>query len=173
MSCHAPNSNDQNRIRKAGTQEKKMPVRNASYRVALRFGYWDLFGNWDSQFWIFYRSLLCLLFCQRLRIAGANAILAHQNGGSGSPHHPEDAQLARRKRRIIVIGSLVLVLAFLFGIFGRKPASQAIRGWQAQRHAKKASASTKLGATQWCDDLTISIAVTRPFLSVWCCATAS
>ena len=33
---------------------------------------------------------------------------------------PEDAQLARRKRRIIVTGSLVLVLAFLFGIFGQE-----------------------------------------------------
>ena len=69
---------------------------------------------------------------------------------------PEDAQLACRKRRIIVIGSLVLVLAFLLGIFGRKPAGQAIRGWQAQRHAKKASASTKLGATQRCDDLPVA-----------------
>ena len=29
---------------------------------------------------------------------------------------PEDAQLARRKRRIIVIGSLVLVHAILFGV---------------------------------------------------------
>ena len=51
---------------------------------------------------------------------------------------PEEAQLARRKRLIIVIGSVVLVLAILFGIFGRRPAGRAIRGWQAQRHAKKA-----------------------------------
>ena len=51
---------------------------------------------------------------------------------------PEDAQLARRKRLIIVIGSVVLVLAILFGIFGRRPAGSAIRAWQARRHAQKA-----------------------------------
>ncbi len=51
---------------------------------------------------------------------------------------PEDAQLARRKRRIIVIGSVVLVLAILFGIFGRRPAGNAIKAWQARRHAQKA-----------------------------------
>jgi hypothetical protein len=51
---------------------------------------------------------------------------------------PEEAQLARRKRRIIVIGSVVIVLAILFGVFGRQPAGRAIRAWQAERHAKKA-----------------------------------
>ena len=51
---------------------------------------------------------------------------------------PEDAQRARRKRLIIVIGSVVLVLAILFGFFGRRPAGRAIRGWQARRHAQKA-----------------------------------
>ena len=51
---------------------------------------------------------------------------------------PEDAQLARRKRRIIVIGSVVLVLAILFGVFGRRPAGNAIKAWQARRHAQKA-----------------------------------
>src|SRR6476469_621460 len=51
---------------------------------------------------------------------------------------PEDAQLARRKRRIIVIGSVVVVLGILFGVFGRRPAGHSIRGWQAQRHAQKA-----------------------------------
>ncbi len=51
---------------------------------------------------------------------------------------PEDAQRARRKRLIIVIGSVVLVLAILFGVFGRRPAGHAIRGWQARRHAQKA-----------------------------------
>ena len=55
---------------------------------------------------------------------------------------PEDAQLARRKRRIIVIGSVVLVLAILFGVFGRRPAGNAIRAWQARRHAQKAFASS-------------------------------
>ena len=61
---------------------------------------------------------------------------------------PEDAQLARRKRRIIVIGSVVLVLAILFGVFGRRPAGHAIRGWQAQRHAKNGiHLSTKSNGT--------------------------
>ena len=62
---------------------------------------------------------------------------------------PEDAQLARRKRRIIVIGSLVLVLAILFGVFGRRPAGHAIRAWQARRHAQKAFAS--INKEQWTD----------------------
>ena len=51
---------------------------------------------------------------------------------------PEEAQLARRKRLIIVIGSVVLVLAILFGVFGRRPAGNAIKAWQARRHAQKA-----------------------------------
>ena len=62
---------------------------------------------------------------------------------------PEEAQLALRKRRIIVIGSLVLVLAILFGMFGRRPAGHAIRGWQAQRHAQKAFAF--INKEQWDD----------------------
>ena len=62
---------------------------------------------------------------------------------------PEDAQLARRKRRIIVIGSVVLVLAILFGVFGRRPAGHAIRAWQAQRHAQKAFAF--INKEQWDD----------------------
>ena len=62
---------------------------------------------------------------------------------------PDDAQLARRKRRIIVIGSVVLVLAILFGVFGRRPTGRAIRGWQAQRHAKKAFAF--INKEQWDD----------------------
>ena len=62
---------------------------------------------------------------------------------------PEDAQLARRKRRIIVIGSLVLVLAILFGVFGRRPAGNAIKAWQARRHAQKAFAF--INKEQWDD----------------------
>ena len=62
---------------------------------------------------------------------------------------PEEAQLARRKRRIIVIGSVVLVLAILFSVFGRRPAGHAIRAWQAQRHAQKAFAS--IDKEQWDD----------------------
>ena len=62
---------------------------------------------------------------------------------------PEDAQLARRKRRIIVIGSLVLVLAILFGVFGMRPTGHAIRAWQARRHAQKAFAF--ISKEQWSD----------------------
>src|SRR6478672_6193535 len=51
---------------------------------------------------------------------------------------PEEAQLARRKRRIIVISSVVLVFAILFGVFGRRPAGNSIKAWQARRHAQKA-----------------------------------
>ena len=62
---------------------------------------------------------------------------------------PEDAQLARRKRRIIVIGSLLLVLAILFGVFGTRPTGHAIRAWQARRHAQKAFAF--INKEQWSD----------------------
>ena len=62
---------------------------------------------------------------------------------------PEDAQLARRKRRIIVIGSLALVLAILFGVFGTQPTGHAIRAWQARRHAQKAF--DFINKEQWSD----------------------
>ena len=62
---------------------------------------------------------------------------------------PEDAQLARRKRRIIVIGSVVLVLAILFGVFGRRSAGNAIKAWQARRHAEKAF--DFINKEQWTD----------------------
>ena len=62
---------------------------------------------------------------------------------------PEDARLARRKRRIIVIGSLVLVFAILFGVFGARPAGRAIKAWQARRHAQKAFAF--INKEQWSD----------------------
>jgi len=62
---------------------------------------------------------------------------------------PEDAQLMRRKRRIIVIGSALLVLAILFGVFGTRPAGRTIRAWQARRHAQKAFAF--INKEQWTD----------------------
>ena len=37
-----------------------------------------------------------------------------------------------------MVGSLVLAFAILFGIFGRRPAGNAIKAWQARRHAQKA-----------------------------------
>jgi hypothetical protein len=76
-------------------------------------------------------------------------ILAHQMEDQDLIIAPEEAQLARRKRRIIVIGSVVLVLAILFGVFGRQPAGRAIRAWQAQRHAQKAFAF--INKEQWDD----------------------
>ena len=79
---------------------------------------------------------------QRLRSAGVSA-------NQDYIISPEDAQLARRKRRIIVIGSLVLVLAILFGVFGRRPAGHAIRAWQARRHAQKAF--DFINKEQWSD----------------------
>ena len=71
---------------------------------------------------------------------------------------PEDAQLARRKRRIIVIGSVVLVLAILFGVFGRRPGN-AIKAWQAQRHAQKAFAF--INKEQWDDGRSEAMAAYR------------
>jgi len=62
---------------------------------------------------------------------------------------PEDAQRARLKRRIIVIGSVVLVLAILFGVFGARPTGHTIRAWQARRHAQKAFAF--INKEQWTD----------------------
>ena len=70
---------------------------------------------------------------QGLRSAGASADLDFIIS-------PEDAELARCKRRIMVIGSVVLVLAILLDVFGRRPAGNAIETWQARRHAQKAFA---------------------------------
>ena len=91
------------------------------------------------------RSYRAVIRDQRLRSAGANAKTKDQDFIIS----PEDAQLARRKRRIIVIGSLVLVFAILFGVFGMRPTGHAIRAWQARRHAQKAFAS--INKEQWTD----------------------
>ena len=88
------------------------------------------------------RSYRAVIDDQRLRSAGVSA-------NQDYIISPEDAQLARRKRRIILIGSLVLVLAILFGVFGMQPTGQAIRAWQARRHAQKAFAS--INKEQWSD----------------------
>src|SRR4029077_14378641 len=42
-----------------------------------------------------------------------------------------------------------IVLAILFGVFGRRPAGHAIRAWQAKRHAQKAFAF--INKEQWDD----------------------
>ena len=91
------------------------------------------------------RSYRAVIRDQGLRSAGANAKTKDQDFIIS----PEDAQLARRKRRIIVIGSLVLVFAILFGALGMRPTGHAIRGWQARRHAQKAFAS--IDKEQWTD----------------------
>ena len=79
---------------------------------------------------------------QRLRSAGLGA-------DQDLIISPEDAQRARRKRRVILIGSLVLVLAIVFGFFGIRPAGRAIKAWQARRHAQKAFAF--INKEQWSD----------------------
>ena len=99
------------------------------------------------------RSYRAVIHDQRLRSAGANAKTEDQDFIIS----PEDAQRARRKRRIIVIGSLVLVLAILFGVFGRRPAGHAIRAWQAQRHAQKAF--DFINKEQWTDARSEALAV--------------
>src|SRR6478672_10783871 len=88
------------------------------------------------------RSYRAVIRDQRLRSAGVNA-------DQDLIISPEDAQRVRRKRRIIVIGSLVLVFAILFGVFGTRPTGHAIRAWQARRHAQKAFAS--INKEQWSD----------------------
>ena len=88
------------------------------------------------------RSYCAVIDDRRLRSAGASADLDFIIS-------PEDAQLARRKRRIIVIGSVVLVLAILLDVFGRRPAGNAIGAWQARRHAQKAFAF--IDKEQWTD----------------------
>ncbi len=52
----------------------------------------------------------------------------------------EEIRLRTRKRRIITIVALALVLVLVLGFFGWRPATNAIKGWQARRHAYKAFA---------------------------------
>jgi len=97
----------------------------------------------ESNFSECYRRSYCAVIRdQRLRSAGLGA-------DQDLIISPEDAQLACRKRRIIVIGSLVLVFAILFGFFGIRPAGRAIKAWQARRHAQKAFAF--INKEQWSD----------------------
>jgi hypothetical protein len=52
----------------------------------------------------------------------------------------EELRLRNRKRRIITIAVLAVVLVSVLGFFGARPASNAIKAWQARRHAQKAFA---------------------------------
>src|SRR5438132_735869 len=52
----------------------------------------------------------------------------------------EEIRLRRLKRRRIVIASGALLFLLVFGIFGGRPTLNAIKAWQARRHAAKAFA---------------------------------
>ena len=52
----------------------------------------------------------------------------------------EELRLRRRKRRIWLVVVLLLVLAIAATFFGARPASNAIKSWQARRHAQRAFA---------------------------------
>jgi hypothetical protein len=59
----------------------------------------------------------------------------------------EELRLKRRKlRRILVLG-LLLVLVLITGFFGGRPAMNAIKAWQARRHAQRAF--TLINKEQW------------------------
>src|SRR5438477_10963050 len=53
---------------------------------------------------------------------------------------PEELRLKRRKRRRLTLLLLGVVLVLVLGFFGAKPASHAIKAWQARRHAERAFA---------------------------------
>src|SRR5262249_45472971 len=52
----------------------------------------------------------------------------------------EEIRLRTRKRRVITTIALSLVLVLLLGFFGGPPVMNAIKAWQARRHAYKAFA---------------------------------
>ena len=52
----------------------------------------------------------------------------------------EELRLRRRKRRIWFVVVLMFVLAIVVTFFGARPASNAIKAWQARRHAERAFA---------------------------------
>src|SRR5947209_6886998 len=52
----------------------------------------------------------------------------------------EEVRLRRIKRRRIFIASVVLAIVLVGGFFGARPTLNAIKAWQARRHAAKAFA---------------------------------
>src|SRR5437660_6586062 len=52
----------------------------------------------------------------------------------------EELHLRRHKRRIWLVIVLLFVLAIVVTFFGARPASNAIKAWQARRHAERAFA---------------------------------
>jgi hypothetical protein len=61
----------------------------------------------------------------------------------------EELRLKLRKRRRIVVLVLLLVLVLITGFFGGHPAMNAIKAWQARRHAQRAF--TLINKEQWID----------------------
>jgi len=61
----------------------------------------------------------------------------------------EELRLRRRKRRIWLAAILGFVLAIVATFFGARPASSAIKAWQARRHAQRAFAY--INNEQWTD----------------------
>ena len=59
----------------------------------------------------------------------------------------EELRLRRRKRRIWLVVILLFVLAIVVTFFGARPASNAIKAWQARRHAERAF--TYIDNAQW------------------------
>src|SRR6266446_1431760 len=59
----------------------------------------------------------------------------------------EELRLRRHKRRIWLVIVLLFVLAIVVTFFGARPASNAIKAWQARRHAERAF--TYIDNAQW------------------------
>jgi len=75
---------------------------------------------------------------------------------------PEELRLRRRKRRTILIVGLALVLLIVGVIFGARPARNAIKGWQARRHANKAFAFIEHGEWTEARDEAVAAYQLRP-----------
>src|SRR2546426_1035873 len=61
----------------------------------------------------------------------------------------EELRLRTQKRRRLLIVALLLVLVMVLGFFGMRPTLNAIKAWQARRHAERAFALIK--TEQWND----------------------
>jgi len=61
----------------------------------------------------------------------------------------EELRLKRRKQRRIVVLVFLLVLVLIAGFFGGHPVMNAIKAWQARRHAQRAF--TLINKEQWID----------------------
>src|SRR5437660_4674350 len=52
----------------------------------------------------------------------------------------EERRLKKRKRRRIIVALVALLVLLLGAVFGGRPTLNAIKAWQARRHAAKALA---------------------------------